>query len=333
MEAYKCTYEDIEEAIDLFNLDFEECNQAWLAKGYIPEEHLHVVVEQEEVFYVNNDMQKRGTSFPIFFPKSKDLETVWDSLMDTGATRSCMNYNTFMKLGNGNLRQQGVPTVTAMDGSNLGAMGITTCKIQLGNEIIKQDFIVCTFLKRNIILGIDFACLKCAGIEWTKKGTRILTLRGRNVIEIKGDELGISVTAHRNITIPVRTGGIFHVDVNATFDKNQVLMPHTPYFEEMSTVYPHEIVIPQIHDENDKFMHVMHIKNVGTQKLWYIKKGDIVAFAQPEADTVQYMDVLEPEHEIMQHLQVRPRNWIPKTSNVTPIEVSETFTQKGNTVL
>ena len=28
MDAYRCTYEDVEEDIDLFNLDFEECNQA-----------------------------------------------------------------------------------------------------------------------------------------------------------------------------------------------------------------------------------------------------------------------------------------------------------------
>ena len=64
--------------------------------------------------------------------------------MDTGATRSCMNYNMFMKLGNGNLKQWGIPTVTAVDGGNLGAIGITTCKIEIGNETIKQDFIVCT---------------------------------------------------------------------------------------------------------------------------------------------------------------------------------------------
>ena len=122
--------------------------------------------------------------------------------MDTAATRSFMNYNTFMKLGNGNLKQQGIPTVTAADGGNLGAMAITTCKIQLGNTIKKQDFIVCTFLKQNLILGTDFTSLNCARIEWTKEGTRILTLRGRNIVEVKEDELGIPVTAHRNITIP-----------------------------------------------------------------------------------------------------------------------------------
>ena len=148
----------------------------------------------------------------------------------------------FMKLGNSNLRQHGIPTVTAADGGNLGAIGITTCKIRLGTEVVKQDFIVCTCLKRNVILGIDLAHLNCAGIEWTKEGTRILTLRRKNIIEVTEDKLGILVTTWRNVTIPLRTGGIFHVDINATFDVNQVLTPHILYFEEMPTVYPHDIL-------------------------------------------------------------------------------------------
>ena len=240
-------------------------------KGYLPKEYLQVVAEQEEICYVNNDVQKRGTSFPIFFPDSNNPETIWDSLMDTGTTRSCINYNTFMKLGNGNLRQQGTPTVTAADGGNLGAIGIRTCKIWLRTETIKQDFIVCTNLNRNLILGIAFAHLNCAGIEWTKEGTRILTLRGKNVIEVKEDELGIPVSARRNVTTPSRTGGVFHVDVNATFDTNQILTPHMPYFEEMPMVYPHKIVIPPVQEESEKFMHIMHITNVRTDKSWYIK--------------------------------------------------------------
>ena len=95
-----------------------------------------------------------------------------------------MNYNMFMKLGNSNLRQHGTLTVTAADGGNLGAIGITTCKICLGTKIVKQDFIVCTYLKQNLILGIHFACSNCTGVKWTKEGTRILTLRRKNVIEV-----------------------------------------------------------------------------------------------------------------------------------------------------
>ena len=44
------------------------------------------------------------------------------------------------------------------------------------------------------------------------------------------------------------------------------------------------------------------------------------------------MDVLGPEHEIKQNLQVKPRNWIPKSANITPIEVSKTFTCMENTI-
>ena len=103
---------------------------------------------------------------------------------------------------------------------------------------------MCTYLKQNLILLIDFACSNCTSIECTKEGTRILTLKRKNVIEVTENELRILVPAQRNITIPPRIGGIFHIDINAAFDTNQVLTLQTPYFQEMPNVYPHEIVLP-----------------------------------------------------------------------------------------
>ena len=44
------------------------------------------------------------------------------------------------------------------------------------------------------------------------------------------------------------------------------------------------------------------------------------------------MDVLGPECEIKQNLQVRPRNWIPKSAKIALIEVNETFTHLENTI-
>ena len=76
----------------------------------------------------------------------------------------------------------------------------------------------------------------------------------------------------------------------------------------------------------------MHTTNVVTDKSWYIEKGDVVAFTRPESEAVQYMDILGPDCEIKQNLQVKPRNWIPKSANITPIEVNETFTCIENTV-
>ena len=44
------------------------------------------------------------------------------------------------------------------------------------------------------------------------------------------------------------------------------------------------------------------------------------------------MVVLGPEHEIRQHLQVKPRNSKTKSVNITPNEVNKTFTCMENTV-
>ena len=100
----------------------------------------------------------------------------------------------------------------------------------------------------------------------------------------------------------------------------------------MPTVYPHEVVVPPIRKEDDKFMHVMYITNVGADKSWYIKKGNVVAFARSESEMVQYMDVLGLEREIKQHLQVKPRNWISKSANVPLIEIHKTFANIEDTI-
>ena len=44
------------------------------------------------------------------------------------------------------------------------------------------------------------------------------------------------------------------------------------------------------------------------------------------------MDVLGPECEIKQNLQVKPRNWISKSANVPPIEIHETFANIEDTI-
>ena len=44
------------------------------------------------------------------------------------------------------------------------------------------------------------------------------------------------------------------------------------------------------------------------------------------------MDVLGPEHEIKQNLQVKPRNWISKSANVQSIEIHETFANIEDTI-
>ena len=114
--------------------------------------------------------------------------------MDTGAIHSCINYSAFCKL-NISLRPQEVPKETGADGGDIGSMGLVELTILLGANKVKQEFIVCRELRRNIILGVDFAKHNCVGIQWTTNRTRVLSLNGIKAVEVEEDELGIPVTA------------------------------------------------------------------------------------------------------------------------------------------
>ena len=124
-----------------------------------------------------NNIQKRGTTFPILI---QNLQTQIDSnaLMDTGATRSCMNYNTTYRLGKDQIKHFNTMQVVGADGSDLGAVGTLSCKIAVGDIELDQTFIVCQHLRRNVILGTDFAKVNQAGVSWTRQGTRVLSVKG-----------------------------------------------------------------------------------------------------------------------------------------------------------
>ena len=100
------------------------------------------MLEPPEEVYIVNNIQERGTTFPISI---RNLQTTIDSnaLMDTGAARSCMNYDTAHKLGKDKIKQFNTMEVVGADGSDLGAVGILRCKITVGDIEIDQTFIVC----------------------------------------------------------------------------------------------------------------------------------------------------------------------------------------------
>ena len=114
--------------------------------------------------------------------------------MDTGATRSCMNYNTAYKLGKEQIKQFNTIQVVGADGSDLGVVGTIPCKISLGDIEVEQTFIVCRHLRRNMILGMDFTKSYQAGVSWTRHGTRVLSVKGLPRLEVEEDKLGTPVT-------------------------------------------------------------------------------------------------------------------------------------------
>ena len=233
--------------------------------------------------------------------------------------RSCINYNTFRKL-NIQLTQREVPKVIAADGGDLGSMGTVQLMLRIGTSKVTQDFIVCRELRRNIILGVDFAKCNCAGIQWTTNRMRVLSLNGIKAVEVEEDELGIPVTASYHIQVPPRHNAVFEVNIHVETQGTTVIMGNKHLLEKHPNMYQHKIAI--LAEENSGRFPLLAITNLDHVKNLHLAKGEVVGFARPESSEVTYIAITN-ELNIEEVIDVRPRNWIPQRkwssqSEVTP---------------
>ena len=265
----RCEYADMEEAVEMYNLDVEECRSARLEKQYNPTQYLMTLEPPEEICVINN-IQKRGTTFPVSI---KNVQKSIDStvLMDTGATRSCMNYNTAYKLGKGQIKQFDTMQAVGADGSDLGAIGTITCKISLGDIEVEQTFIVCRHLRRNVILGTDFTKSNQAGVSWTRHGTRVLSVKGLPRLEVEEDELGTPVTTEHHVKIPPRYSAVFEVNLHGSCEGTKIISANKQLVEANPNVFQHEI---SGKPEENRYFPVVAITNLDHTKMLHLAKGD-----------------------------------------------------------
>ena len=228
--------------------------------------------------------------------------------MDTGAMRSCINYNTFRKL-NVQLTQCEVPKVIGVDGGDLGSMGTVQLTLSIGTSKVTQNFIICRELRRNIILGVDFTKRNCAGIQWTTNRTRVLSLNGIKAVEVKEDELGIPVTASYHVKIPPRHNAVFEVNIHAETEGTQVIMGNKHLLEKHPNMYQHEIAM--MSEENSGRFPLLAITNLDHAKTLHLAKGKVVGFTRPESSDVTYIATTN-ELNVEEVINVKPRNWIPQ---------------------
>ena len=221
---------------------------------------------------------------------------------------SCINYNKFRKL-NIQLTQHEVPKVMGADGGDLGSMGTVELTLSIGVNKVAQEFIVCRELRRNIILGVDFAKRNCAGIQWTTNRTRVLSLNGVKAVEVKEDELGIPVTASYHVRVPLRHNAVFEVNIHAEIQGMQVIMGNKHLLEKYPNMYQHEIAM--LAEENSEKFLLMAVTNLDHIKTLHLAKGEVVGFARPELSEVMYI-ATRNELNTEEAIDVKPRNWIPQ---------------------
>ena len=195
------------------------------------------------------------------------------------------------------------------DGGDLGSTGTVELTISIGAKNVVQDFIICRELRRNIILGVDFAKRNCTGIQWTTNRTRVLSLNGVKTIEVEEDELGIPVTASYHVRIPPRHNAVFEVNIHAETQGTQVIMGNKHLLEKHLNMYQHEIVI--LAEENSGTFPLLAITNLDHVKTLHLAKGEVVGFARPGSAEVTYIATTN-ELNIEEVTDVTPRNRIPQ---------------------
>ena len=147
-----------------------------------------------------------GTTFPVTI----NLQMEVNALYDTGAARSCMNYDTFFNLGL-DLDDKPAPHVRTASGTDMGAIGFTMLMFAINGHVFTQQFIVCRSQTRPLILGQDFCVHYCTGCEWTPHGTKRFTTHHKLILEINEPEADQFFGVKKSIKIPPRHYGITHI--------------------------------------------------------------------------------------------------------------------------
>ena len=200
--------------------------------------------------------------------------------------------------------------IVGADGSDLAAVGTLQCKITIGNIEVEQTFIVCRHLRRNVILGTDFAKQNHAGVSWTRHGTRILSIKGVARQEVEEDELGMPVTTKYHVKVPPRYSAVFEVNLHGNCEGTKIISANKQLLETNPNVFQHEI---SIKPDGNKYFPLVAITNLDRVKMLHLAKGEIVGFAHEEDVEMNYIEttnILEIE-EIEQRA---PRNLIPERS-------------------
>ena len=221
-----------------------------------------------------------------------------------------MNYSTAYRVGRNNIKQFRTLQVVGADGSDLGAVGTLQCKVTIGDIEVEQTFIVCRLLRRNVILGTDFAKENQAGVSWTKQGTRILSIKGMDRFEVEEDELGVPVTTKYHVKIPPRYSAVFEVNLHGTCEGTKIVLANKQFTEINPNIFQHEI---SIRPDGSKYFSVVAITNLDHAKMLHLAKGEIVGFPHKEEVEMNYIEttnILEMEETE----QKAPRNWIPERS-------------------
>ena len=108
---------------------------------------------------------EQGTTFP-----TKIGTSVCNTLIDTGATKSCISEKFYQQLPTINMQRLKNVSVKSATGSDLTPLGIIYSSFELGNTKFHTNLIICRNLTQPLILGRDFLIQHHITVHYTENG-------------------------------------------------------------------------------------------------------------------------------------------------------------------
>ena len=168
---------------------------------------------------------EQGTTFP-----TKLWNTMCNALIDTGATRCCLNEKCYKKLQLAKIHLLQNVNVRSATGSNLAPVGLVNCTFELGETKFSSDFIVCKNLTRPLILGRDFLIQNHVSVRYSENWKCILDYKQQELIASLNVENKPQLSLANSMTLPGRNLAVVYVNNNLKPEQSGQLYESEPNY-------------------------------------------------------------------------------------------------------
>ena len=208
--------------------------------------------------------------------------TVCNALIDTGATRCCINEEYYRKLQLSKIHLLQNVSVRSATGSNLAAIGLVNCTFMLGDTTVNCDFIVCKNLTMPLILERDFLVQNHISVRYSENGKCILDHQQQELVVAINVKVKPHLFLANSMSLLGRTFAVIYINNNLSPEQSDHLYEIEPSYL-LNNEYPNLCIIPMIHNVDiHKTENVpLVVINLSTDNI-YISKGQIMSFMQSQ---------------------------------------------------
>ena len=243
------------------------------------ESKLNETIHTEEVIIGT----EQGTTFP-----TKIGTSVCNTMIDTGATKSCISEMFYQQLSMKNIQKLKNVSVRSATGSNLTPLGIISCFFELGNIRFHGNLIICRNLTRPLILERDFLLQHHFTVHYAENGKCVLAYQQQELVASIEIEDKPQIHMAHSVIIPKRSLAVIYVNNNLSPQQSGSLYEIEPN-DLLMNKYPNVCIIPMIHNvdvHRTEYLPLVVI-NLSSDDISLLK-GEVMGFMQ-----IQSMEILE----------------------------------------